>query len=244
MRALDRSPLPLFVLSLVLTALPAAPTSAECGDGEVISVVVLREDASVWIPELTYLEPRGPITDPSDDAIVDAINEANGTGECSQELRSDVGDHRLYWGCAWDFITASIVDERTGHVNFSGWTIWAGNGGRILPESSNHALAWLGAPPADAPADVQVIPNSLWEFVEGPGPAIDELRNTDLLHAYDDCGDYSVTAYTYTPGVIFDDAIMRENARMVLIARGKLGPFGPIAVEPSTWGRIKGRYHP
>jgi hypothetical protein len=239
----------LFVMVIVaFVAAGSTAVHAQCSGHEMVSVVVLDNvempdpERDLWLVERVHIAPLGPITNPTDPEIVAAIQAATGT-DCLQELRETVGDFRLYWGCAWDFITTSIVDTRTGEVPFAGWVHWAGLGDIIVPDSSTHALKVDPRPISRPPAEVSTIPNSLWEFPNGTAEAVVFLSFSDLFHSYADCGPYTVTGYTYTPRVGYPKEDVRAAAKLVIIVRGELGPpWVPVSVESESWGQVKALY--
>lgn len=243
-----RLPLPLLFAAVLFVGLLASPSgsNADCSSAEVVATILFSGDLTLGqiAPYRVSIAPVGTETYPSDAEIRDTLAGVYPSAPSSWSVIGNASPFRLWWIPPGDFGAEAIVDDRNGQVAFAGSVVFAGQGSVILPTVSTHVISELAAPPADPPT-VAVLPNEDWDgaaewpsTVDLAGIAAEWLRSTDLGHAFADCAPpWHVVAHVYTPALgLLDPAA----AQLVVVARGRPGaPWGPVAVETTSWGELK-----
>jgi len=233
-------------LFLAATLFPGGAV-AGCPSAEAVATILFSGDlASGQItPYRVAIAPVGEETYPSDAEIRDALALVYPSSPQYWETAGAAPPFHLWTYPPLDFGAEALVDDRDGHVAFAGTVVWAGHGHVILPAVSTHAIEELAAPPADPPT-VDVLANAEWDASAPPewssanltGLAVEWLRSTDLGHALADCAPpWHAVGRVYTPAIGLVDP---DAAELVILLRGRPGPpWGPVAAQGASWGRIK-----
>jgi len=97
--------------------------------------------------------------------------------------------------------------------------------------------------PAAKPVDIDVFRDSdlfpmmsETAFVE---QVMTELLQTDVLHSFAQCGDYSVVIFPYTPTINPVDPFVAKAVVMVNGTCGEPWNDQPVPVDDQTWGSVK-----
>ena len=173
------------------------------------------------------------------------------------ELRSVIKEHVVcdYSVMAWEgnyihFLcqpnvsqSSALLDNRTGQMSFLGTESTSGVGQMLVPEGSTHAWSVLGGDPAAGPHRSFLFRDSeLYWFISSydfEDQVMAELLQTDILHSFAQCGDYSVVIFPYTPTV---DLVDPYVAKAVVMINGTCGePWNdqPVPVDDRAWGSLK-----
>ncbi len=232
----------IFAISVVGASIlvSTAPAQEDCSEIEVTAVVLASgigpgQDLEI---DLLHLFPVWQITNPSDEELYEAVDSLYVDDPhyiiYDQTWTNTVGNFRLYWSMPMDFGTSTIIDWRNACAVFAGTVVWAGQGHVVLPDSSSHDFGALMPNPAPAPSSLEILPNGFWGDsagtpVEIADEVMGELRQTDLLHSFAECGEYSVVAFIYTPSVYITDPAV---AQAVILINGYLPPpWGPVVSD-------------
>ena len=238
--SLPRASSSLFFLLFLLIPLAS---SAECSDHEITAVMILGNvyPGSEQALETLSVYPVGEHTFPSYD-----------------ELRSVIADYVVcdFFVMAWEgnyiqFLcmpgmpssSSGLLDYRTGQMPFLGTEGTSDVGRMLVPEGSTHAWSVLGGDPAAGPYRSFLFRDSeLYTFIspnDFEDQVMAELLQTDVLHSFAQCGDYSVVIFPYTPKVRHIDPYV---AKAVVMINGTCGaPWNdqPVPVDNQTWGSLK-----
>jgi hypothetical protein len=235
----------IWILLSLLLILNASPAVADCSETEVTAVFIVGDiypgDEQALETLFVYLVAEA--TYPPEAELIAVIMAVQ---PCYGYILTDtIAPFRHYFCPPGDFGAVAIIDERTGQLPFAGTVIWAGEGSVTVPDESSHEWTYVAGDPAAEPVALELFPSELYYYIEPETVAANvmaELRQTDVLHSFADCGDYSAVLYAYTPAV---GGLCPYAAKAVLIVSGLCGPpwnGEPVGSDKRSWGAIKSLY--
>ena len=235
------------VLSLFLLIPLAA--SAECSDHEMTAVMIVGQDSPAFPANYQTLETLS----------VYAVGEH--TYPSYDELRSIMAD---YVDCDFVFLgpyegqyiqitcepgvseSYGIFDYRTGQMPFLGTASETGVGQVLVPAEPTDGWSMVEGDPAAEPTQIDLFRESeLFPIISMEAfqdQVMAALLQTDVLHSFAECGDYSVTIFPYTPTVNPVDPMVAKAVVMVNGSCGEPWNDKPVAVVSRTWGSVKSLY--
>lgn len=235
-----------FSVLIVLALLSyAPPAGADCSTNEMTAVFVV---GGIFPADEQALETLSvyPVAEPTYPPEAELIAAIQNLQPCwTYYLIDTITPFRHYLCPPADFGAAALIDERTGQIPFAGTVIWAGWGEVTVPTESSHDWAYVAGEPAAEPISLEIFPSELYYYVDPDvlaASVLAELLQTDVLHSFAACGEYSAFLYAYTPAV---GVLEPEAAKAVLIVSGLCGPpwnGEPVSNDRISWGAIKSCY--
>jgi hypothetical protein len=233
------------LLLYVPLILNSSPAVADCSETEMAAVFVVGDiyPGGEQALETLFVYLVEEATYPPEDELLAVIQSVQ---PCYMYILTDtIAPFRHYLCPPMDFGAAAIIDERNGQLPFAGTVIWSGWGEVTLPAESSHEWTYEAGEPAAEPVVLEIYPSELYYFIEAEVLAANvmaELRQTDVLHSFADCGDYSAVLYAYTPVV---GALYPNAAKAVVIVSGLCGPpwnGEVVGSDEWTWSTVKSLY--
>jgi hypothetical protein len=229
----------------ILTSSPSAsPANAQCSNEltAVLLVSGIYPGTDMQIQKLN-VSPVGALTYPSADQLLAAVQAvyAGWSYPLHHVLKATVGNYNLYWHIPDDGGAATIVDVRTGQVVFGASVWWLGTGSVFVPATDTGSCRLVPGEPAGPPASLAALPSTFWYWgtpEQVAQTALGYAQQTDVLHSFASCGDYSVVGFTWTPF-----AGIQDMAGEVLIVSGRADvTWVPVPAEAASWGQLKTLY--
>lgn len=243
-----RSSLPCASLFLFLSLFLLIPlaASAGCSDHEITAVMILGQvyPANEQAFETLSVYPVGEHTFPSYEELLSVIAEYVG---CDFVLWGPYEGLYLHILCMTNGSdTSAILDTRTGQMPFLG-TLSSSDVGQVLvPEESTHDWSMVEGDPAADPIQIELFRDSDLYSIINEAAFVDlvmaELLQTDVVHSFAQCGDYSVTIFPYTPTVSPVDPYVAKAVVMINGTCGEPWNGQPVPVDNQIWGSVKSLY--
>ncbi len=241
--SLPRTPSFIFLLLFLLIPLAA---SAECSDHEITAVMILGQvyPGSGQVLETLSVYPVGEHTYPSYDELRSVITDYV---DCDFFVMFGSESQYLHFQCLPNNAASSaILDTRTGQLPFLGTVSSSGVGQVLVPGEPTHGWSMVGGDPAADPIEIDLFRDSELYGIIPRNAFVDqvmtELLQTDVLHSFAQCGDYSVVIFPYTPTVSPVDPFVAKAVVMVNGTCGEPWNDQPVLVDDQTWGSVKSLY--
>ncbi len=234
-----------FLLLALFLLIPMA-ASAECSDHEITAVMILGQvyPANEQAFETLSVYPVGEHTFPSYDELWSVLRKYV---DCDFVLLGPYVGQYLHILCMPNVSESSaIFDYRTGQMPFLG-TLSSSDVGQVLvPEESTHDWSMVEGDPAADPIQIELFRDSdlYWFIPENDfvDLVMAELRQTDVVHSFAQCGDYTVTIFPYTPTVSPVDPYVAKAVVMINGTCGEPWNGQPVPVDNQIWGSVKSLY--
>jgi len=232
--------MPLLILSLSL--LNPLGALADCSDTEMTAVMILDQvyPGFAQALETVSVYPVSEYTYPSEAELYAAVT---GVVECPVYLMfGSQSQYRHYFCQPPDYGSSVILDLRTSQMPFLGTVAWSGQGEVLIPDESTHGWSVVEGDPASAPASIEVFDSDLFGIMDQSAfidQVLAELRQTDVLHSFAACGEYTVVVYPYTPTVNPLDPMAVKAVVMVNGTCGTPWNGAPVPADRAAWGSVK-----
>ncbi|MEN8008547.1 MAG: hypothetical protein ABFS42_16175 [Candidatus Krumholzibacteriota bacterium] len=234
-----------FLMLLLFLFIPLA-ASAECSVNEMTAVMILDNiyPGSNQALETLSVFPVGEHTFPSNEDLLSIVRDYV---ECPFVFYHQSESQYLHFQCVQENPEPSaILDTRTGQLSFLGMASSSSEGQVLVPPGSTHDWSMVAGAPTAGPIEIDVFRDSdLFPIITIPdlvNQVMAELLQTDVLHSFAQCGDYSVVIFPYTPKI---DPIDPLLAKAVVMVNGSCGaPWNsqPVPVDSRSWGSVKSLY--
>ncbi len=233
-------------LFLSLFLLIPLAASAECSDHEITAVMILGQvyPGHYQTVETLSVYPVGEHTNPSYDEMWSTVRDYV---DCPAVFMYQSESQYLHFKCEPnDSASSAILDTRTGQLPFLGTVSSSDVGHVLVPAGSTHSWSMVEGEPAAEPIEIDLFRDSdLFPIIPTDvfmDQVMAQLLQTDVLHSFAQCGDYSVVIFPYTPTENPVDPLVAKAVVMVTGSCGEPWNDQPVAVDNRTWGSVKSLY--